>query len=92
MLALTIEEARARVKLSRSAFYKLLKDGTVPAKKCGSRTLIPVSDFEQWFANLPNKSPPPKTQHPELPQVPRKQGRPPKNPKAQQEQSITPAA
>ncbi|MFY9841362.1 MAG: helix-turn-helix domain-containing protein [Xanthobacteraceae bacterium] len=55
MICYTIEEARALVKLSRSAFYKLLKAGTVPAKKCGSRTLIPASDFEQWFKDLPNR-------------------------------------
>jgi excisionase family DNA binding protein len=55
MICYTIEEARALVKLSRSAFYQLMKAGKLPAKKCGSRTLIPKDEFEQWFKDLPNR-------------------------------------
>jgi excisionase family DNA binding protein len=53
MLAYTIQEACEHVSLSRSAFYKLLKDGVISAKKCGKRTLIPASDLQRWLDSLP---------------------------------------
>lgn len=51
--ALTIPEAVRRYGVGRSTLYKLMGDGSLPARKVGKRTLIPVADLEAWFASLP---------------------------------------
>ncbi|MER9018910.1 helix-turn-helix domain-containing protein [Mesorhizobium sp. M0898] len=52
-LSATINEAVAMTGISRSSLYKLLAAGTVPKRKSGKRTLILVSDLENYLTSLP---------------------------------------
>ena len=52
-LAYTIAEAVAVSRISRTAIYRAISDGLLPARKRGSRTLILASDLEALLAALP---------------------------------------
>lgn len=41
--------------LGRTLVFELIKAGTLTAKKCGRRTLIPVDAAEAWFQGLPDQ-------------------------------------
>ena len=56
-LALTIQDAVAASGLSRSSLYMLLREGKLPARKSGKRTLILVEDLERYLKGLPVASP-----------------------------------
>lgn len=52
-LALTIPEAVAASRLSRSALYDALKNGQLKASKAGRRTIILTSELERFLTELP---------------------------------------
>lgn len=52
-LAYTIAEAVAVSRISRTAIYRAISDGTLAARKRGSRTLILASDLEALLTALP---------------------------------------
>ncbi|MFM9938624.1 MAG: excisionase family DNA-binding protein [Hyphomicrobiaceae bacterium] len=48
-----IKAAACYLGVSRSRLYELLRDGSIPALKLGSRTLIPVGGLDSFIAKLP---------------------------------------
>lgn len=53
LLAFTVVEFCQRHSISRSLFYKLVKNGSGPAiKKAGRRTLITCEDAADWRSRL----------------------------------------
>jgi excisionase family DNA binding protein len=52
-IALSVEQARARIGVSRDKFYKLIRQKQLPARKLGKRTLILVSDLAALVESLP---------------------------------------
>lgn len=52
-IALTIGEAVAASRTSRTAIYAALKRGELVARKRGKRTLILADDLRAWLGNLP---------------------------------------
>jgi excisionase family DNA binding protein len=55
-LALTISEAAAASKVSRSELYLALQRGDLAAKKNGRRTLILRDELNRFLAKLPDYS------------------------------------
>jgi excisionase family DNA binding protein len=53
-LALTLTEAVAAAKLSRSEIYRALQRGDLTAKKQGRRTLILREELSRYLSALPN--------------------------------------
>ena len=52
-IALTIAEAVAASRTSRTAIYAALKRGELQARKRGKRTLILAADLRAWLEGLP---------------------------------------
>jgi len=52
-LSVTIPEAVEATGLSRSTFYNLFRSGRLTPRKSGKRTLILVSDLEEYIKTLP---------------------------------------
>ena len=52
-LALTIPEAVAASRMSRSALYEAMRRGDLKAQKAGSRTIILTVELERFLSNLP---------------------------------------
>jgi excisionase family DNA binding protein len=52
-LALTVAEACAAARISRTTLYEAIKRGDLVAAKYGRKTLIRVDDLRCWLANLP---------------------------------------
>lgn len=50
---LSIPEAGQRIGCGRSMVYDLIRDGKIPARKVGSRTIILTSDVDAFLAALP---------------------------------------
>ena len=57
-LALTVEEARARLGLSRGLIYEAIRTGQIPAVRVGRRILIPIAALEQLLASPTAQIPP----------------------------------
>lgn len=53
-IALTINEAVAATKLSRSELYRAFHRGDLTAKKQGRRTLILREELVRYMTSLPN--------------------------------------
>lgn len=51
--AMSIRDFCSAYGISRAHTYNLIQRGELVAVKMGSRTLIPVSEAEAWFAALP---------------------------------------
>jgi excisionase family DNA binding protein len=51
--ALSVDEFCEMYGVERTTAYKLMGNGDLPSKKCGTRRLIPIEAAERWFANLP---------------------------------------
>lgn len=51
-IGLSIEQVTEATGLGRTKIYALLKDGVLPAKKIGKRTLVLKSDLEAFLAGL----------------------------------------
>jgi excisionase family DNA binding protein len=45
----TPQEVMAMLRLSRGLTYKLLRDGTIPARRMGTRWVIPKKAFHAWL-------------------------------------------
>lgn len=52
-MALSVEEACELCRLGRTTFYQLIKSNTIPARKCGRRTIILLDELEQALKCLP---------------------------------------
>lgn len=53
-LTCTVREACELLGFGRTCFYRAIKEGRLPAKKWGKRTIIMRTDIEQFLDNLPN--------------------------------------
>lgn len=56
-LAYTIAEACAATRVGRTVLYELIRDGKLPARKCGRRTVILADDLRRWIESLPTIQP-----------------------------------
>jgi excisionase family DNA binding protein len=52
-IALTVAEAAHRARIGKSRLFQSIKDGDLPAKKIGRRTVILREDLANWLASLP---------------------------------------
>jgi excisionase family DNA binding protein len=52
-LAYCIEDAAAAIGVGRSTMYEFVKDGRIPARKIGSRTIIRRCDLEAFLDAAP---------------------------------------
>jgi excisionase family DNA binding protein len=52
-LLVSIPEAAAILGIGKSTLFALLAEGTIPVRKIGARSLIAVSDLEDFIARLP---------------------------------------
>ncbi len=55
-IAYTVREAVQASGLSRSTLYVAIGSGTLPARKCGSRTVILETDLRRYLRSLPRMS------------------------------------
>jgi excisionase family DNA binding protein len=51
--ALSVKEACKYISVGRTSFYKLVKSGQIPARKCGRRTIVLPSELERALKSLP---------------------------------------
>ena len=51
--AYSIPEVMARVGVGRDKLYRLIREGKLPARKLGRKTLILASDLEAFLEALP---------------------------------------
>lgn len=51
--AMTVNEFLDWARISRTTFYKQVKQGRLPVHKVGKRTLVKCTDAEAWLENLP---------------------------------------
>lgn len=58
---IAVRHALERYGIKASKLYKLIREGSLTAIKCGSKTLIHVPTADGWFSNLPKL--PPRDQH-----------------------------
>jgi excisionase family DNA binding protein len=58
-LAYTIAEACAAARVGRTVLYELIRDGKLPARKCGRRTVVLADDLRRWIESLPAVQPKP---------------------------------
>lgn len=54
--ALSINEFRKLYGLGRTTIYKEIGNGTIKIIKCGRRTLIPISECEEFLTRLESAS------------------------------------
>jgi excisionase family DNA binding protein len=52
-IALTVQEAVAATRMTRTFIYEALKRGDLRARKSGRRTLILTEDLNRFVADLP---------------------------------------
>ena len=53
VIAVSVETASKIANIGRTKLYALIGDGSLPARKCGRRTLILVSDLQALLQTLP---------------------------------------
>ena len=51
--AFTVNEFLTWARISRAKFYEQVKDGRIPIRKLGKKTLVLKSDAERWLNDLP---------------------------------------
>lgn len=51
---LSVNDFCASAGIGRSTFYEEIKIGRIKVKKCGKRTLVPISELEDWPRRLPD--------------------------------------
>ena len=54
--AFTVKETIRMLSISHGKVYDLIASGQLPAKKCGSRTMILSEDLDAFLRNLPSFS------------------------------------
>ncbi|MGL4174318.1 MAG: helix-turn-helix domain-containing protein [Actinomycetota bacterium] len=52
----TVLEAAHLLSLSRGSAYAMVRSGQIPAKRIGTRWVIPRARFEAWLNELPEAS------------------------------------
>lgn len=52
-VALTLDDVALQARMSRRKVYRLLKNGSLKARKNGRQTLILAEDFKAWLSSLP---------------------------------------
>jgi excisionase family DNA binding protein len=52
-IGLSVDEACELCSLGRTTFYKYLKLGKIPARKCGARTIVVLDELVQAIKSLP---------------------------------------
>lgn len=57
-LAVSIPKAAALSGVGRTKIYEAVRDGELPVRKAGRRSLILVADIEKWLKGLPVSAPP----------------------------------
>ncbi|WP_353890869.1 helix-turn-helix domain-containing protein [uncultured Sneathiella sp.] len=50
---LSINETCRQAGIGRTKLYQEIASGRLKARKCGRRTIIPVTEFEDWLRRLP---------------------------------------
>lgn len=55
-LALGVKDAANYISLSKSRLYELISEGTIDARKLGSRTVIPVASLRAYVDSAPRLS------------------------------------
>jgi excisionase family DNA binding protein len=53
--AYSVPEALAKLGIGRDKLYGLIREGRLPARKLGRRTLIVASDLEAFLKSLPRR-------------------------------------
>lgn len=53
-LTVSVPEAARMLSIGRSSLYLLFRDGKLVPRKSGKRTLVLVSDLEQYVDSLPS--------------------------------------
>ena len=56
-IAVTLPEATELSGIGRSSLYKLFNEGKLTPRKSGKRTLVLVSELEEFLMNLPTGGP-----------------------------------
>jgi excisionase family DNA binding protein len=51
--AYSVSEVLAMTNLGRDKFYRLVREGKLPARKAGRRTLVLASDLDDFLKSLP---------------------------------------
>ena len=51
--AYSVTQIMARTGIGREAVYRAIKEGRLPARKYGRRTLVLASDLERFLQSLP---------------------------------------
>lgn len=51
--SLSINEAAKALRLGKTKLYALIRDGHLPARKLGSRTIVLSEDLERFLNSLP---------------------------------------
>ena len=54
-LYVRVKEAQKMMGMGHTSIYKEIKDGRLPIKKSGKKTLIAVADIHAWLESLPEK-------------------------------------
>lgn len=57
-LAFTIPELVATGPFGRSKIFNEIRDGNLPAKKVGNRTIVLADDYREFLRGLPDARPP----------------------------------
>ena len=57
--AYSIPQVMARVGVGRDKLYGLIREGKLPARKLGRKTLILAADLDAFLASLPRLGPTP---------------------------------
>ncbi len=52
-LALSIDETSRRTGICRDVIYRAIREGDLPARKCGRRTLILQPELQEFLNSLP---------------------------------------
>jgi excisionase family DNA binding protein len=50
---LSVKEACRFITVGRTSFYKLVKSGQIPTRKCGCRTIVLVDELHHALKSLP---------------------------------------
>lgn len=56
--AVSIDDAAVMAGVGRSSLYEAIKEGALPLRKCGRRSLILVDDLRRWITSLPEANRP----------------------------------